>query len=294
MSLALKWRFGVPYLCYVHGEDVTTALDSREYAFLVRRVLANAKFLIANSRNTQEILKGQWGLPAEKVALLHPGVDTTYFTPAPPDPELRARLGWAGRKVVLTVGRLQKRKGHDMMIRALGAIRQAHPDVLYAIAGDGEERPSLTALASEQGVTAQVQFLGEIKDKDLLDCYRQCDLFSLPNRQVGRDVEGFGMVLLEAQACGRPVLAGASGGTAETMRPGQTGRVVCCDEPAPLAAEVIDLLSDDGLRERMGREARVWAADHFDWEALRRQAERLFDAGPSALAAPAPQPVGQS
>jgi phosphatidylinositol alpha-1,6-mannosyltransferase len=194
--------------------------------------------------------------------------------------------------VVLTVGRLQKRKGHDMMIRALGAIREAHPEVLYAVAGEGEERGALTALASELGVTGQVQFLGEVRDEELLGCYRQCDLFSLPNRQVGRDVEGFGMVLLEAQACGKPVLAGASGGTAETMQLGQTGRVTPCDEPAPLAAEVIDLLSDADLREQMGRAARVWVADHFDWDALRRQAERLFDSGPVAPVAPAPQPAG--
>jgi phosphatidylinositol alpha-1,6-mannosyltransferase len=193
--------------------------------------------------------------------------------------------------VVLTVGRLQKRKGHDMMLRALAAIREAHPDVLYAIAGDGEERPALAAQSAELGLTGQVQFLGEIGDPELLACYQQCDLFALPNRQVGRDIEGFGMVLLEAQSCGKPVLAGASGGTAETMRIPETGRVVPCDEPGPLAREVIALLSDPALRERMGRAARAWVVGQFDWDSLKDRAERLFRSGPHAPPTPIPQPA---
>src|SRR5207245_6551649 len=94
MALALKWCCRVPYLCYVHGEDVTTAADSREHAWLVRRVLANAAFLIANSHNTERILRDEWGVPADDIRVLHPGVDTCYFTPGGRDPALRARLGW--------------------------------------------------------------------------------------------------------------------------------------------------------------------------------------------------------
>jgi phosphatidylinositol alpha-1,6-mannosyltransferase len=185
-------------------------------------------------------------------------------------------LGWGGRSVVLTVGRLQKRKGHDMMIRALSAIRRSVPNVLFAIAGEGEERAELEALAHSEGVADQVQFLGEITDAQLLDCYRQCDLFALANRQVGQDIEGFGMVLLEAQSCGKPVLAGASGGTAETMRPGETGRIVDCTRPDTLAATVTELLNDSHLRTSMGHAARQWAVAQFDWSSLSRRAERLF------------------
>src|SRR5205085_2921857 len=124
----------------------------------------------------------------------------------------------------------------------LPAIRQVFPDVLYAIVGDGPEREYLQHLAADTGVEHCVQFLGEMQDDRLLTCYQQCDLFALPNRQVDKDIEGFGMVLLEAQSCGKAVLAGASGGTAETMQVAQTGRIVCCDTPEPLAAQVIDML----------------------------------------------------
>jgi phosphatidyl-myo-inositol dimannoside synthase len=276
MGLALKVCRRVPYLCYVHGEDVSTAANSREHAWLTRRVLAGAAFLIANSRNTAGMLSQEWSVPAERIRIMHPGVDTNYFTPIQNDRDVRARLGWSDRAVLLTVGRLQKRKGQDMMIRALNTIRRTVPNVLYAILGDGEERANLLALAHSEDVTRHVEFLGEATDTQLLDCYRACDLFALPNRQEGKDIEGFGMVLLEAQACGKPVIAGASGGTAETMNIPHTGRVVNCDGPQQLADLVVELLADRPVRERMGKAAREWVVSRFDWSALSRQAEQVF------------------
>ncbi len=178
--------------------------------------------------------------------------------------------------MVLTVGRLQKRKGHDHLIPALRVVRQAVPDVLYAIVGDGEERDGLEALAEREGLSGHVRFHGELPDEALVACYQQCDLFVLPNRQVGRDIEGFGMVLVEAQACGKPVVAGTSGGTAETMSVPETGRLVAADDVAQLADVLVTLLRDAPGRERMGRAARRWAVEHFDWEQLSRQAAGLF------------------
>jgi phosphatidylinositol alpha-1,6-mannosyltransferase len=268
--------YGLPYLCFVHGEDVECAAASRELSWMVRRVLAGARLLIANSHNTAGLLRDNWNVPAERVKVLHPGVDTTRFVPVPPDPDVRRRLGWEDRTVLLTVGRLQKRKGHDMMIRALPHIRAQVPNVLHAVIGEGEERPVLEQLARELDVASQVQLLGEMTDDRLVRCYQQCDLFVLPNRQVGRDIEGFGMVLLEAQACGKPVVAGASGGTAETMRIPQTGRTVPCDEPGPLAELVAALLASPAEMQRMGQAARTWVVENFDWVSLSRQAQALL------------------
>jgi phosphatidylinositol alpha-1,6-mannosyltransferase len=279
LAWLLGHRHGLPYLCTIHGEELNLATTSRELACLTRRVLRGAEFLIANSRNTEQILRTDWGLPADRIRVLNPGVDARRFVPAARDSRIREQLGWGDRPVVLTVGRLQKRKGHDQMIRALAAVRQRIPDVLYAILGDGEERPLLQALAADLGLTAHVQFLGELGEERLVPCYQQCDLFVLPNRQVGRDIEGFGIVLLEAQACGKPVVAGASGGTAETMQAPQTGRVVPCDGPEELAAVVGDLLADRAGLEAMGTAARQWVATRFDWEVLGREGRRLFGAG---------------
>jgi phosphatidylinositol alpha-1,6-mannosyltransferase len=275
----LKKRHGLPYACYVYGEELNYSADSRELSWMMRRVLRGADFVVAISRNTERIVRDDWGLPAGRVRLLYPGVDTNQFVPAARCPAARARLGWGDRPVVLTVGRLQERKGHDTMIRALAEVRKTVPDVLYAIAGDGEERPRLEELARREGLGGHVQFLSEIDDAGLLRAYQQCDLFALPNRQVGQDIEGFGIVLIEAQACGKPVIAGASGGTAETLSEPETGSVIDCSTPAELGPLVAAWLADRPRLARMGEAARAWAVERFDWAALGRRAGELFRDG---------------
>jgi phosphatidyl-myo-inositol dimannoside synthase len=278
LAWAMRKLGGPPYLCYSHGDDLTTAATSRELTVLARLALAGADLVIANSRNTGQLLLEDWKVPLGKIRILHPGVDTKRFVPAIYNEAVRHSLGWGARTVILTVGRLQMRKGQDMMIRALPAIRERVPEVLYAIAGNGDERAALEALTDTVGVRDAVLFMGEVSDEQLVKCYQQCDLFALPNRTVDGDIEGFGMVLLEAQACGKPVLAGDSGGTAETMQSGETGEVVRCDQPEFLADAVLRMLSHPGRLDEMEGRARAWAVERFDWAALTRQAEELFGA----------------
>ena len=247
-----------------------------EYSWLVRCVLANARVLIANSHNTRRVLVEEWNVPPERDARVAPRRGHRLLHPHRVQ---FGRAGWAGLDRPFRSadgGPAAERKGQDMMIRALPAILRAVPDVLYAILGDGEERRRLQALAESERVAEHVQFVGEVNDARLQDCYRGCDLFALPNRQEGKDIEGFGMVLLEAQSCGRPVIAGASGGTAETMDIPGTGSVVNCDGPQQLAQLVIELLTDKPRLARMGQAARDWVVSRFDWSVLSRQAESLF------------------
>ena len=284
IALMLNKFDGIPFSCYVHGEDanavsmgaVDGVMSSRQLRWMTRQVMNSTTAIIANSRNSARIASEQWGLPAERVKLLHPGCDTKYFVPAARDMTVRNALGWGDRPVLLTVGRLQKRKGHDMMIRALSQVREAIPDVLFAIVGSGEELEPLQRLVESEGQQNHVLFHGKLADEQLRQAYQQADLFVLANRQIGTDIEGFGMVLLEAQACGRPVLAGDSGGTAETMSLGETGEVVNCDSPDQLALRLIRLLLDRDELERRGLAARTWVVEHFDWTALRQQAAEMF------------------
>jgi len=279
--LLKSWR-GLPYICYVHGEELNVATKSRELAWLTSRVLRGAEFVVANSQNTSRLLRSTWRLPSERIRVLHPGVDTNRFVTVPRNRQWRAQYGWSDRPVVLTVGRLQKRKGHDVMLRGLAIIARAVPDILYVIVGDGHEHAALHDLVGQLGLDANVQFFGEASDEDLLRCYQQCDLFVLPNRDVGGDIEGFGIVLLEAQSCGKPVVAGRSGGTAETMRVPDTGRLVNCDSPDELARVVCELLSDTAQLARMQHASRQWVVERFDWSALASQAAELFGMEPCA------------
>ena len=276
-AVIAKWR-RVPLLVYVHGEELTLSALSRELRLLTRYVLGAASAIVANSQHTRKLLLELWKVPQHKIQVIHPGVDVSAFVPAAPDARVRARLGWTNRRIILTVGALQKRKGQDMMIRALSSVRDRCPDVLYSMIGEGWEREYLERLVSECGVGDSVQFRSIDSDRELIECYQQCDLFVLPNRQIGWDFEGFGIVLLEAQACGKPVVAGASGGTAETLLPHITGEIVPCNGPMELGRIVADMLSQPSRLATMGERAREWAAQNFDWAPLAEQARRVFTA----------------
>jgi phosphatidylinositol alpha-1,6-mannosyltransferase len=275
----LAWMLGrwcgIPFMVYVHGEELSYGDHSRELAWMMRRVFSGSERVIVNSQNTKRLVHSHWKVSDERLTMLHPGVDTQRFRPSPRNSKIRGTLGWADRTVILTVGRLQKRKGHDMLIRALPQIRESVPNVLYAIVGEGEQRTELQNLVLASGVSDSVQFLGELPDEPLIQCYQQCDLFVLPNREVDGDFEGFGMVLLEAQACGKPVIAGDSGGTAETMIPDKTGLIADCTSPVPLAAAVMEILCK-GKPGEMAQASRDWVVERFDWSSLACEAAEVF------------------
>lgn len=271
VALLLKLTSGIPYYCYVHGEDVEAAITSRELTWLTRRILNRAEKVISNSENTLRILTEKWDLEPSRVIVMNPGVDVRRFSP---DQSTPIPSGWQGRTVILTVGRLQRRKGQDMMIQALPALLERWPDLLYAIIGDGDELPRLEALVDQYGLSNYVQFMGAVDDTQMVNAYRHCRLFALPNRRSGNDDEGFGMVLLEAQACGKPVLAGASGGTSETMIEGETGVLVDCTTPEPLQAALATLLESNENLDRMGRAARRHVEERFSWDNLTATAQQ--------------------
>ena len=290
LALAVSKRTGIPYTCFAHGEEVNLSnseprpgwlerrvYGSRELGLIVGLVLSQASLVVANSQNTRSILVDRWLLPTERVAVLNPGVDTSLFHPVSRSIEIRQRLGWADRPVILTVGRLQKRKGHDLLIRALPDLLAALPNVLYAIAGSGEELEALRRLVDDKGLSEHVQFLTSLDDQELAECYQQCDLFVLPNRDLDGDIEGFGMVLLEAQSCGKPVIAGSTGGTAETMSTPETGLTVDVENRPELVQAMTDLLIDPDRSLAMGSRARLWIEDRFDWDVLSHRAQELFD-----------------
>jgi phosphatidyl-myo-inositol dimannoside synthase len=272
----LKLLTGVPYICYVHGEDVETAATSGEHNLMVKQVGKGAAQLICNSVNSANIVKRLGYASEDKITVLHPGVDAAKFVPAAEDLEFKQRMGWANRKVVITVGRLQARKGQDMMIHAVALLKELCPEVLYVIIGRGEQYEHLFALAKTLNVEHHVQFLRETSDAQMIECYQQCDLFILPNRTIGNDIEGFGMVLVEAQACGKPVIAGDSGGTRETMRLNESGYIVDCTEPQNIAKQVNDLIQDPARCKQMGQAGRQHVEAELDWQAHVKKAAVLF------------------
>lgn len=251
------------FRCFVHGEDVQTAVTSREQALLVKQVCKRATSLICNSDNSKQLACKLGFSNGEKCFVLHPGVDIERFVPRDRDNEFRAKMGWEDRFVVLTVGRLQQRKGQDFLIQALPRIVERIPNVLYVVIGGGDFKHQLGDLVNQLSLHEHVQFLSGLDDQTLISCYQQCDKFVLPNRTIGNDIEGFGMVLVEAQACGKHVIAGDSGGTKETMHVGVTGNILDCSSVDSLADEIVPALLAESESASVYRD---FVLERFTWE----------------------------
>lgn len=275
VGLVVKHVLGARLVCFVHGEDVEIARFSREQRWLVERVIGAADRLVCNSSNSRSLLREHWNTSSDRMVVLRPGIDTNRFRPSTDRERVRAELGWNDKHVILTLSRLDARKGHDRMIAAMPRVLERVPDAFYAIVGDGLNANALKAQVAALGLEGRVHFYGGCSDDALVEFCQSCDLFVLPNRQIGGNMEGFGIVLLEAQACGAPVIAGASGGTSETMVEGRTGFLVDCEPHDTLVDPICHLLEDDEIRLRMGREARRLMVERFSWSVVNRVAERV-------------------
>jgi phosphatidyl-myo-inositol dimannoside synthase len=215
--------------------------------------------------------------PGAALERLAPGVDTGRFQPdSVARAELRARYGLGDRPVVGCVSRLVPRKGQDMLIRALPAIRQRVSGATLVIVGGGPYREDLDRLAKSFGVAEHVVFTGAVPGDDLPAHHAMADVFAMPcrTRGSGLDVEGFGIVYLEASAMGIPVVAGNSGGAPESVVDGETGLVVDGWDVGAIAAAIADLLADPDRATTMGKAGREWVVDNCQW---RTRAERLSE-----------------
>lgn len=249
-----------------HGHEVGWSMLPVARSAL-RRIGDDADVVTFISRYTRGRFASAFGARA---ALEHlpPGVDTDRFVPdSVARAELRARYGLGQRPVVVCLSRLVPRKGQDMLIRAWPAIRRRVPDAALVIVGGGPYLQRLQQLADTHDVAADVTFTGAVPAAELPAHHAMADVFAMPcrTRGAGLDVEGLGIVYLEASACGVPVIAGTSGGAPETVLDGQTGTVVDGTDVAAVATAVGDVLSDPARAAAMGAAGRHWAVDHWQW-----------------------------
>ncbi|WP_086564598.1 glycosyltransferase family 4 protein [Streptomyces africanus] len=215
---------------------------------------------------------------AARMAQLPPGVDEKTFHPGSGGDEVRARLGLTDRPVVVCVSRLVRRKGQDTLIQAMPRILAAEPDAVLLIVGGGPYEKDLRRLAQDTGVAASVRFTGPVPWSELPAHYGAGDVFAMPcrTRRGGLDVEGLGIVYLEASATGLPVVAGDSGGAPDAVLDGETGWVVRGGSPSEAADRIITLLGDAGLRRRMGERGREWVEEKWRWDLLAEHLRNLL------------------
>ncbi|GLZ10466.1 glycosyl transferase family 1 [Actinomadura sp. NBRC 104425] len=211
---------------------------------------------------------------AARMSRLAPGVDEKVFFPGAGGERIRERYGLTGRPVVVCVSRLVPRKGQDALIHAWPRVRREVPDAALLLVGGGPYRPRLERLAASLGVADAVVFTGSVPWEELPAHYDAGDVFAMPcrTRRRGLDVEGLGIVYLEASATGLPVVAGDSGGAPDAVLDGETGVVVRGRSVPAVAAAVVGLLRDPGRAREMGQRGRAWVEAEWRWDV---QAARL-------------------
>ncbi|MFC8568088.1 glycosyltransferase family 4 protein [Streptomyces sp. NPDC057245] len=215
---------------------------------------------------------------AARMVQLPPGVDEKTFHPGSGGDEVRARLGLTERPVVVCVSRLVPRKGQDTLIRAMPRVLAAEPDAVLLIVGGGPYEKDLRRLAHDTGVAASVRFTGAVPWPGLPAHFGAGDVFAMPcrTRRGGLDVEGLGIVYLEASATGLPVVAGDSGGAPDAVLDGETGWVVRGGDPDESADRITTLLADPELRRRMGGRGRTWVEEKWRWDLLAEHLRALL------------------
>jgi phosphatidylinositol alpha-1,6-mannosyltransferase len=256
---------GPRYLFWVHGEDIAAAMSSRQYAATMRLVYRRASAAIANSQNTARMIRSL-GWCRSGVHVVYPGVDATRFHPAAGDGSLRRRLAPNGELLLLSVSRLQKRKGHELVLRALHELIKDFPGTRYVIVGDGGERDALEQLVTQLRLDELVRFEGEVDDAALPAYFSASDIFVLPTRVEPFDFEGFGLVYLEAAAAAKPSIGGRNGGVPEAVVESETGMLVTGESVEELLAALRLLCLSPDLRLRMGQAGRARVVRDFTWE----------------------------
>jgi phosphatidylinositol alpha-1,6-mannosyltransferase len=256
-----------PYVVIVHGAEVTVPGRVPVMRPLARRVLRGAGAVVAAGTYPAREAERAAGRPLAGVVVL-PGVDPARFRPAPDEQAraaTRARFGLdPDRPLVLGVSRLVPRKGFDVVIDAVAGLA----GVQLAIGGSGRDRARLERRARTSG--ADARFLGRVPDDALADLYAAADVFAMccRDRWAGLEAEGFGIVFLEAAACGVPAVAGRSGGSHEAVVDGETGSVVEPRDVGAVRAAIARLVEDRELRTKMGAAARERAAVELSYDAL--------------------------
>jgi phosphatidylinositol alpha-1,6-mannosyltransferase len=256
---------------------------------VLRRIGRDADAITVVSRYTRSRFAAAFG-PDAALELLPPGVDAELFRPDPAArAALRRRYGLGEAPVVTCVSRLVARKGQDQLIRVLSRVRARVPGLRLLLVGDGPDAARLRRLADAHGVAEHVVFTGDVPAAELPAHHAVGDAFALPcrTRGGGLDVEGLGIVLLEASASGVPVVAGDSGGAPETVREGVTGHVVGGRDPDALAGALVGLLADPERARRMGAAGRAWMLRDWALPALVARLRQLLSGTPIVTPAPA-------
>lgn len=274
VAMTTAQKFDISYSVYTYALDVELPKHNPRHRRAMKKVLDNAARIFTISDDTKRRMV-ELGIPEKKIIKITPGLDLAEFLPPAEQlthqiKRLRQRYNLRGKKVILTIGRLVARKGQDTVIRALPAILKEEPLAHYVIAGGGEYEAKLKDLVAQLNLADHVTFTGKFKEEEKAAWYNLCDVFAMVSRvEKETDIEGFGIVYLEANALGKPVVAGRSGGVEDAVVGNQTGLLVeAPTDTAETTQTILKLLRDPELARRLGQQGKARVARDFNWNTL--------------------------
>lgn len=286
-SYPAKWtmeRLGTPFGILLHGGDLLILQHQIHQSLLKRKaaraLLSSAAVLVANSGWTRErclaLLCELEIEPTERQVQVVPlGADHRFFRPGVDAAAVRDRYGLGEGRWLLSVARLARHKGIDTALEALSRLQGRYPDLRYAVVGSGEELGTLEEQARRLGIRDRVRFLTGVPDRDLPAIYNCAEVYLGLSRLMEQRVEGFGISIAEASACGLPVVAGRSGGIPEAVRDGETGLLVDAGRAEAVSDAIGALLDDAGLRARFGAAGRRAVEKYYNWERVAGDLARI-------------------
>ncbi len=272
LSKFLKFKYAV----ILHGTDIAYTQKSNRKKKITKKILTQADKIICNSSNTLELTKKAAEINIDKKTIVvNPGINIDIKVNQNLKNELIIKYNLSHKIILLSLSRLIKRKGQDKVIQALQEVISTIPNVELFIAGEGEDRKYLEEITQTMVmIKDQVHFLGKITEEEKWVWYDLCDLFVLPSREEEGNMEGFGIVYIEANLAGKTVIAGDSGGIKDAVKDGVNGVLVDPNNVNRISDAIIELAQNEDLRNKLGEQGRQRAIENFNWE---KQIKQIYD-----------------
>ena len=265
----------IPYIVFSYAKDVLFLQQMPFMKTLLGITFTNSAKVIVISEFTRKLIMD---LKTKKsnTSKINPCVDSNFFKPMNVS-NLKEQYGLSDKKIILTVARLDEMKGNDMVLRSMPEVLKKTPNLMYLIAGNGQNKNQLEKLTSELNLDDHVRFVGYISDEELPIYYNLCDVFIMPSRNVKRDPEGFGIVYVEASACEKPVIGSRMGGIPDAVIDGVTGILVDPLNTKDISNAIIELLSNEKKAEEMGKAGRARAVEQLNWDTAAQKLRNVCD-----------------
>jgi phosphatidylinositol alpha-1,6-mannosyltransferase len=270
----------IKYSVIIHGMDFTYAIKSKRKKWLTKKILARAERVVCGNNYTAGLVEDFLGKEkSDKVKVVNPGVEGQLIINNEKliINELIQKYNLDNKVILLTVGRLVKRKGIDMVLETLPDVLKEVPNLIYVIVGQGEERNNYQLSIINYQLEKNVIIIQDAGDEERDAWYEACDIFIMPARRIGDDFEGFGIVYLEANLRGKPVIAGASGGIGDAVVDGVNGLLVNPENTLEIKNAIIKLARNKDLRNKLGEIGRKRAQEEFNWDAQVKRFRGIFN-----------------